>query len=74
MKVMSVWLAHRGPPAPAHFGRTGWDTSPSSLTLLDVLLDQTQVFQTLLMSIYTVENYYTGLSKSVDIDTHHNGT
>ena len=48
---LTVRLAWTGPPAQARFARTGWDTSPASLSLLaslaslalTVLLHATQV-------------------------------
>ena len=47
--VILVWWAWTGPPAPACYARTGWDTCPASLAplALKVLLNVTQIYQSL---------------------------
>ena len=51
--VMLVQSARTGPPAPARYARTGWDTCPASLAplaslTLKVLLNATRIYQSLL--------------------------
>jgi hypothetical protein len=68
MNVILVWLAWTGPSALARCTRYLWDTCPALLTLLTVLLEPTRIHQSIRKLIYTVDNYNTGLSKSVDVD------
>ena len=49
MLVRSAWT---GPPAPARYARTGWDTCPASLAplaslALKILLNATRIYQSL---------------------------